>query len=606
MSVSPHWIRPERCRTLHGLFRERVGRTPDALAYRQYDPAGQCWTDATWAQVATEVGRWQAALLREGLKPGDRVGIMLRNSREWVVADQAALGLGLVVVPLYTNDRPGNVAYIAAETDMRVLFVDGRNQWRQLQEYGRELAGVRRIVSVGRIETEDEPHDARLASLHDWLFGIEAEPVWRDARPSDLATVVYTSGTTGRPKGVMLTHHNILSNVWASAQCATLLGSDERFLSFLPLSHMLERTAGYYLPMAIGAGVAFARSVLQLAEDLRTQRPTVLISVPRIYERIHARILSRAEKASPVRRRLLRWTQRVGWARHEWMQGRGAWTPGQLAWPVLDRLVAARVREVFGGRLRYAICGGAPMPVEIGRFFLAMGVPLYQGYGMTEASPVVSVNRPEDNIPESIGRAIPGVAVRIGEGDELQVLGPNVMLGYWRNEEATAAAFTADRWLRTGDQARIDEAGHLFITGRLKDIIVLGNGEKVPPADMELAIQADPLFEQVMIVGEGRPFLGALVVLEAGAWRALARELGLDPDRSESLSDRLTERALLARMGRRLETFPAHAQIRAVRASLEPWTVEEGLLTPTLKVRRPQILKRFASEIEAMYAGRRT
>ena len=606
MSTPEDWIRPQVCRTLHGLFRERVRRSPGQVAYRQYDPAGQCWTDATWAQMATEVGRWQAALLREGVKPGDCVGIMLRNSREWVVADQAALGLGMVVVPLYTNDRPRNVAYIAAQTQMRVLFVDGRNQWRELQDHADELSGVRRIVSVGRIESEDEPQDPRLASLHDWLFGIEAEPVWREVRPSQLATIVYTSGTTGRPKGVMLTHHNILSNAWASAQCATLLRGAERFLSFLPLSHMLERTAGYYLPMAIGACVVFARSVLQLAEDLRTQRPSVLISVPRIYERIHARVLSQVAQAAPLRRRLLRWAQRVGWARHEWMQGRGPWTPGQLAWPVLDRLVARRVRAVFGGRLRYAICGGAPMPLEVGRFFLAMGVPLYQGYGMTEASPVVSVNRPDDNVPESIGRAIPGVAVRVGEDDELQVLGPNVMLGYWQNDQATAAAFTADRWLRTGDQARIDEAGRLFITGRIKDIIVLGNGEKVPPADMELAIQADPLFEQVMVVGEGRPFLGALVVLEAGAWRALARELGLDPDRPESLADRLAERALLARITLRLETFPAHAQVRAVRVLLEPWTVESGLLTPTLKLRRPQILAHHRAEIEAMYARRRT
>lgn len=606
MNLPRAWIRPEPCRTLHGLFRERVRRTPDRLAYRQYDPAGQCWTDATWAQMAREVGRWQAALLKEGLEPGERVGIMLRNSREWVVADQAALGLGLVVVPLYTNDRPGNVAHIAGETEMRILFVDGRNQWRQLQEHGEGLECLRRIVSVGRIEAEDEPHDPRLASLHDWLFGVEAEPVWHDTDPAALATIVYTSGTTGRPKGVMLTHHNILSNVWASAQCAGGLQGEERFLSFLPLSHMLERTAGYYLPMAFGATVVFARSVLQLAEDLRTQRPTVLISVPRIYERIHARIVAQAGKAPAFRRRLLRWARHVGWERHEWLQGRGPWTPGQLAWPLLDRLVARRVRAVFGGRLRYAICGGAPMPVEIGRFFLAMGVPLVQGYGMTEASPVVSVNRPEDNIPQSIGRPVPGVAVRIGADDELQVLGPNLMLGYWRNREATAAAFTADRWLRTGDQARMDAAGHLYITGRLKDIIVLGNGEKVPPADMELAIQGDPLFEQVMIVGEGRPFLAALVVLEAGAWKELARELGLDPERSESLTDRLAQRALLGRMAARLGSFPAHAQIRAVRALLEPWTVEDGLLTPTLKIRRAQILQRFEADIESMYADRRT
>ncbi len=597
-------ITPREVQTLPGLFRERVRRSPDSVAYRSYDVAAQEWVDTTWAEIAREVARWQLALRKEGLQAGDKVAIMLKNSREWVVFDQAALGLGLVTVPLYTEDRAENVAWIVRDAGVKLLVVEGRRQWRRLQEVSGELDGLQRIVSIQTIEEEDEPQEPRLKSLRDWTFGLEGQLLAEEGKPGELATIVYTSGTTGRPKGVMLSHHNILSNAYAAYQCGTFT-DHERFLSFLPLSHMLERTAGYYFPMMIGATVVYARSVMQLADDLLNQKPTVLISVPRIYERVYARIMDGLKKQSALRRWLFEKAVAIGWQQYQYRQGRSRWQPRQLFWPLLKWLVADKITARLGGRLGYAICGGAAMPPEIARMFLALGVPVYQGYGLTESSPLICVNRPEDNIPESIGKAAPGIEVKIGDKSELLARGPNIMLGYWNNEKATREAIDSEGWLHTGDQARIDAGGHYFITGRIKDIIVLGNGEKVPPADMEMAIALDPLIDQVMVIGEGRAFLAALVVLNPDAWKRLAEELGVDADAPDSLREKFVEKAVLTRIGKQLSAFPGYAQIRRAFLTLEPWTVDDGLITPTLKMKRPQLMKKYAKEIEALYSERK-
>ncbi len=241
------------------------------------------------------------------------------------------------------------------------------------------------------------------------------------------------------------------------------------------------------------------------------------------------------------------------------------------------------------------------MPPDIARVFIGLGLPMVQGYGMTETSPVICVNRPDNNIPESIGQALPGVEVRIGEKDELQTRSRSVMLGYWNNQQATDDTIDSDGWLHTGDQVRVNETGHYFITGRIKEIIVLGNGEKVPPADMEMAVAMDPLIEQIMVVGEARSYLVALAVLDPAEWKLLARELGVDANDPESLRQKFVEKAVLARISQQLASFPGYAQIRRVHMLLEPWTVDGGLLTPTLKMKRPQITQQFSEEIEALY-----
>jgi len=366
------------------------------------------------------------------------------------------------------------------------------------------------------------------------------------------------------------------------------------------LSHTLERTAGYYLPMMAGAGVAYSRSVAQLANDLQIARPTVLVAVPRIFERVYGRIKDQLSHQPAFHRWLFNATVRAGWRRFQRGQRRAGWRIDQLFWPLLRRVVADKIIQRLGGRLRIAVSGGAPLSPEVARVFLALGVPLLQGYGLTETSPVVSVNPVDDNEPASVGVPLRGIKVRIGESDELLVRSPGVMLGYWNNHAATAEMIDANGWLHTGDQARI-KGHHIYITGRLKDILVLSNGEKVPPADMEMAITLDPLFEQVLVLGEGRPYLSALVVLNADLWPGLAQECGLDPMAYASLEHPRLLGLLQGRIKLALKDFPGYAKIRRVTALLEPWTVENGLTTPTLKVKRKQVLDRYAPQVRAMY-----
>jgi long-chain acyl-CoA synthetase len=592
-------IAPEVAGTLGGLLRERARRTPEGSAYRWWDPESETWTAATWADTAAEVARWQEALAREPLEPGDRVAIMLPNSLPWVLCDQAALGLGLAVVPLYVNDRPENVAYVLEHSGARLLLIEGAEQWRGLRSVRQRLEGLVRILSLHPLE--DEAHDPRLLAVERWLPRHPAKLQTDDADPQSLATIVYTSGTTGPPKGVMLSHTNLLWNAYASLQAVPSVPGD-LFLSFLPLSHAFERTAGYYLPMMAGATVAYARSVPQLADDLLTVRPTVLVSVPRIYERVHARIRGQLEERTASARRLFERTVEVGWGRFQHEHGRGPWGPSHLLWPILDRLVARKITAKLGGRLRLAICGGAPLPPHVARVFIGLGVPLLQGYGLTEASPVLCVNRVEDSEPASVGAPLEGVELRLGDQHELLARSPGVMLGYWQDPEATRAAIDGDGWLHTGDQARI-ETGHVYITGRLKEILVLANGEKVPPADMEMAAQADPLVEQIMILGDSRPYLSALVVVNTDAWHAFARSLGLAPEAASSLEDPNAQSTVLERLGECLHAFPGYAQIRRVALVREPWTPENGLLTPTLKLKREGILQHHAALVAELYRG---
>lgn len=600
MPVMEHVISVEAAGTLDGLLRERVKRTPEAIAYRDFNEQHGNWRDYTWAQIYHQVARWQAALTKDGLKAGDRVAVMLRNSPEWVIFDQAALGLGLVVVPLYTQDRPDNVAYILNDSGCKVLLFGTRAQWETFKNVRGELGGLVRILTVE--PSTGAADDPRLQSIDQWLSDSGGEPrhVSRDSK--ELATIVYTSGTTGRPKGVMLSHMNILSNAYAGLQVLTVQSTDS-FLSFLPLSHTFERTCGYYLTIMCGATVSYSRGIPQLAEDLQTIKPTMLISVPRIYERIWGAIRAKLDEGSPLKKKLFMAAVDVGYARFENAQGRGPWKPSFIFWPILNALVASKVLARLGGRMRAAMSGGAALPPDISRVFIGLGLPVLQGYGLTETSPISCANSPTDNLPASVGKPVPGVQVKLGEHNALLIKGPNVMLGYWNNEAATKGMIQADGWLNSGDTARIDEQGHVFITGRIKEIIVMSNGEKLPPVDMENAVLRDPLFEQVMLLGEAKPYLSILTVLGADHWKKLAAEKGWKADDPAVLRTKEVEAEITARVGAQLKAFPGYAQVRRATIMLEPWTMDNGLLTPTLKLKRPKVMEKFAAEIDRMYAG---
>jgi long-chain acyl-CoA synthetase len=551
-------------RTLPDLLKERVAATPQGEAYWRHDRTAGRWIALTWAEIGERVARWMRALARESLAPGARVAILAKASIEHVCMDQAALALGLVPVPLHAIDNPESIAYILGDSDAQLLLVESAERWTALAGLRGRFPELKKTLSLAR------PEEGDAAWVDEWLAAADKDPATlpADLRPESLAAIVYTSGTTGKPKGVMLTHGNVVSNVEALLRIVDV-GTADRFLSFLPLSHTFERTVGYYTPIAAGACVAHARSVQDLPQDLRAVQPTILVSVPRIYERVYAKLQESAL--------------------------------ARLGWPPLDFFVGRKVRAQLGGRLRFAITGGAPMALAIAQRFRALGVEVLQGYGMTEAAPVVSANRPGENDPATVGPPVPGVEVKIGANDELLVRGPNVMAGYWKRPEDTARALEGG-WLHTGDQASLRE-GRITIKGRIKDIIVTSTGEKIAPADLELAIAADPLFAQAMVLGENRPFLAALVVLDRGHWKREAAALDIEAHDMESLDTLQAKRLLLERVRKALAGFPVYATPRALWATLEPWTIDNGLITPTLKLKRPAIELRFAEQVRLLYGG---
>ncbi|SEK65640.1 AMP-dependent synthetase/ligase [Nitrosovibrio tenuis] len=628
----------EAARTLPGLFRSRLERAPQSPAYMQFDSARGKWRSYTWGETGRLVARWQLALTKEQFAPGERVAVLLRNSVEWVCFDQAAQSLGLVVVPLYPADASDNIAYILADSGARLLLVGTPGRWETLAPLCASSTQLKKVLFVqhlnGPNKTTGPSETVILEGVDDWLAravpsGIDEadrhpedpenedhEKQYADEQaepdkpaepdPQALATLVYTSGTTGRPKGVMLSHYNILWN--AEAVLKAIPGyREDVYLSLLPLSHMFERTVGYYVPIMAGSTVGFARSLKDLSTDMGSIRPTLLIAVPQIYEGIRTKMRQQLEGEGRLARSLFDWTLAVGWERFSVTQkrqgqGQPRWRH-TFAWPLLRRLVADKVLARLGGRLRIAVSGGGPLYGETARFFIGLGLPLVQGYGLTEASPVLAANRPEDNIPDSVGPALPGVEIRIGDDDELLVRSHGIMLGYWNKPEETHAAIDADGWLHTGDKTRISD-DHIFISGRIKEILVTSTGEKVPPGDLEMAITQDSLFDQAMVAGENQPYLIALLVLNQHEWEGLAKSLNLKADDSESLSNPAAKNAAMQRIKSALRGFSKYARVRAVYMTLEPWRVENGLLTPTMKLKRSELQKRFADKIADLYRQR--
>jgi len=538
---------------------------PGRILYRQYIEGA--WRDISARDIAAYAARWQAFFKSEALARGERVALCLKNSIHWVAADQGALGLGLVVVPLYADDNPENVAWCLQNSGARVLVVENSRMAAALAKSHQALgAKLPRVLCLAADQGGADTTVEAALPKEGGRFEVVA------LEDGALATICYTSGTVGRPKGVMLTHGNVLANV-SGCDRLHIANSDDVFLSLLPLSHMFERTGGYYLPLSLGAKVVYARSAHQLPEDLLSERPTIMFSVPRVFEKFAAKI-GEALASSPAKKRLFDLVIAAGRR-----QARGeAGLLDRVVLALLRGLVAGPVLARMGGRLRLAVLGGAPLDPSIAWLFIGLGLPILQGYGMTEASPVISVNRLENNVPESAGAPLENVEVRIAASGELLARGPNIMKGYWNNPEASAKSLEGG-WLQTGDLAEIEDA-RIFIRGRLKDVLVLSNGEKLPPQDVELAILGDQVFEQVILVGEGRPFLTLVTVTKE-----------------------TDEKSLIARANDRLKQFPRFIRVRRVVASSEPWSVDNGLLTPTLKVRREKVQKEFGPQIERAYAS---
>ncbi len=593
----------ENFTTLPQLLVNSVERYGEREALRQFDKETKSWHSLSYAQLMVRVMEWRRAYAAMNLERGTRIGILMPNSIDHACADQAALANGLVPVPLHAIDTPGASAFILSDSRAKVLVTNKLTRWKQIKTAGGDLQDLTAVI-ITENEVDDETGMVR--GLSEWLAaGTHVVELPEGPKEDDLAGIVYTSGTTGRPKGVMLTHSNIVSNVKATLECVFPQVGDI-FLSFLPLSHTFERTAGYYLALATGCTIAYNRSVLLLADDLKTIRPTVIISVPRVYERIFARVHDKLKKSRPAARYLFDWAVEIGWRdfcrrNHLPVEHTGrAWLDGLMR--PLVRKVSSTLLDQFGGRLRIAISGGAALSSKVARTFCGLGLPIIQGYGMTEASPIIAGNNRTLNQPNTVGKPFNNVEVRLGEGDEIQIKGPSITRGYWNRPDATADAFTEDGWFRTGDVGGFNELGLLSIKGRIKEIIVTSTGEKVPPADLEAAIETDPLFSQCYVIGENRPYLSLITVVNPDEWASFAKSCGVDPADPASLDNPSVKTAALKRAKTAAGEFPHYALPRAVVLTQEPWTIENGLITPTLKLKRGPLSKKFANVIAQLYA----
>lgn len=592
--------------TLPELLTHHLTVRPDDVAYKVYDNASKSWKDLTFKNVYDQVHAWRHAFAaRSELVRGDRVAMLLPNCPEAVFFDLSALSNTLVPVPLHAIDTPKSSAFILNDSGAKVLVTNKLLKWKLIREAA-ETPEIRLVVITDDKDCDDLEAPIPVMTKETFLKLGETSQLPKEApKATDLAALVYTSGTTGNPKGVMLTHRNVISNIQGVLKNLQPSGH-ETFLSFLPLSHTFERTTSYYLALGLGYTTAFNRSIANLQADFREIRPTVLMSVPRVYEMIYAKLQDGLAKKSKFVRYLFDWAVEVGWRRFCRENGlpvessSRAWLDPFVA-GFLDKKVGSQLRAVFGDRIHLYISGGVALSPAVARTFFALGVPIYQGYGMTETSPIISVNKVGHNHPNTVGPALPNIEVRLGEGDELQVRGPTVMKGYWNREEATKAIFTEDGWLRTGDVCTIYPDGNIRITGRIKEIIVTSTGEKVPPADLESAITSDRLFSQCMVVGDDRPFIAAVAVVNPDEFKTVCGELGLDPTKPESLQDPAFRKVALKRIKTATAGFPHYGVPRQVHCTLDAWTIDNGLLTPTLKMKRNLIRQRYTAEINALY-----
>lgn len=588
---------------------ERTARLyPDHEAYRWYDYCTNSWVSLTWREFSERVLRWRRAFVKMGLKRGDRVAMLLPNSIDALTFDQAALANALVPVPLHAIDTAGSSCFILNNSGAKFLVTVNFARWNSLATSGTELTSLERVVLTAETESGVSQDHIPYGGLEEWLAtGNDVVDLPEGPTEDDLAALVYTSGTTGRPKGVMLTHKNVVANV-RQIYGYMPVTEEDRYLSFLPLSHTFERSATYYMGVATGATLTFCRNVSHILDDLREVKPTIMCSVPRVLERIHNQVMEVRRKMPRKKGHFFDWAVETGWRRFCRANGLPVEHSARgcldfLFAGYLQRKIGEHIANLFGGRIRVLFVGGAALNYAIAKFFCAMGVPIRQGYGLTESSPVISLCEAKGNHPLTVGRPLPEIEARIGENDELQVRGPQVMKGYWGREEDTKRAFTEDGWLRTGDQADMSDGGRIRIKGRLKEIIVTSVGEKVSPVDLEFAIQEDHLFDQVMVVGENRPYIAALVVVNHERWSALCRDMQLDPNDPATMGCRDVRSAILKRVRTATKDFPRYGQPRNVTIVPEAWTVENGLLTTTMKLRRRQIAEHFATEIENLYKG---
>ncbi len=547
------------------------------------------------------VRRIAAALTAFGVERGDRLALMAENGTHWPTVDYATLCVGAIVVPIYPTLTPDQAAYVANDCGAEIVFVQGAERYQGFLDERADIPRVRQFVVI------DDDHDssdtvsfAKLLTDTEPMSEEAFEASARRSKPEELATFIYTSGTTGNPKGVMLSHRNLTTNL-LSASKAIEIEASHTGLSFLPLSHSFERLVDY-IYFYKGATIAYAESVQSVAQNMLEVRPHFFVSVPRVYEKVINKVRENVATAPALRRKIFAWAEKVGRASLPWRLKR-EWPPGWLGLKlkIADKLVFSKIRERLGGRFESATSGGAPLARDIAEFFWAAGIEIYEGYGLSETSPVLTVNSPLKVKLGTVGTAIEGVTLEIAEDGEILAKGPNVLQGYHNLPEETAKAIDVDGWFHTGDIGEIDDEGFLKITDRKKEIIVNAYGKNVAPAPIENQLKVSRFIEQVVVIGDRRKFLSALVVPDFEALGNWAAVTGLPDDRAALLADPRTRSLYEAEIEKVNQDLAKYEMVRAFELLPSEFTIETGELTPTQKVKRRIITTKYAEVIDSIY-----
>jgi long-chain acyl-CoA synthetase len=593
---------PEMLQNLTGKF---ANESRPALMYK----SGGAYKGISYSELRSKVETFAFGLAALGVERGDRVAIVSENRPEWVISDQAIAALGAVNVPLYPTMTAKQIEYIFTDAGVKIAIVSNQFQLNKVMRIYPDIESLQKVVLMNEKGTIPEPDTFGFSAVMEMgerrrkedpdLVKRSIEAV----RPDDLLTLIYTSGTTGNPKGVMLTHKNLATNVIASAQVIEI-GTSDVMLSFLPLSHSFERMAGYYTGMACGATIAYAESIETVSENMVEVRPTVVTTVPRLFERIYSRVMKQIDAGSPVRRKVFTWGLAVGRLYSRARRKGSIPVALRLKHAVADKLVYGKLRARTGGRIRFFVSGGAALAKEFGEFFEAMGLKIIEGYGLTESSPVISANRVENYKFGSVGHPIPGVEVRIAPDGEILARGPNIMKGYYNNEEATRQAIDQDGWLHTGDIGNLDAEGFIHITDRKKHLFVSSGGKNIAPQPIENLFLSNKFIEQFMLIGDRRMFLTALIVPDFDALKEYADSRNID---YTSIADLVKDPAINDLIDKEINQIQKdlanYERVRRFTLLEKQFSIEEGELTPTQKVRRKVIEERYANLIDTMYEG---
>jgi long-chain acyl-CoA synthetase len=594
--------------TINELFTQAIRQRADKVLMRY--KRNKAWHDLTGAQIDERVRNVALGLRQMGVEPGDRVALLAESSPEWSIADYAILACGAINVPVYPTQAVEQVGFILKNSGARVLFLSNQKQLKRVQS----ALDALRSDAPKLILFERPKEEIKSALLLEELEQRGAEARTREphlyqqlvtsAQPDDLATIIYTSGTTGEPKGVMLTHRNLTFDALRSAEVFSITAED-RALSFLPLAHVFERTV-LYIYMYLGVEVSFARGVEYVAEDIKEAKPTVVTAVPRLFERILATINKRAAEGTPTQQKVFQRAMKVG-REVALLRDQRQSVPFTLRMQhrLYDRLVFTKWREAVGGRLRFFVSGGAALPTEIALAFAGAGIVILQGYGLTETSPVVSVNRLADNRLGTIGPAIPGIQVKTAEDGELLVRGDIVMQGYYKNAEETEKVFSRQDdglWFHTGDIATIDAEGFIRITDRKKDLIKTSLGKYIAPQMIENLIRSIPLVDQVIVIGNQRKYPVALIVPGFDALRAYAESLSIElKDRTELTQHPRVIEFFRKKVDEVTKDLAPYEKVKKIALLDREFTIETGELTPTLKVRRKFVEEKYRDLIDTLY-----